>query len=629
MPKEKKCIKDLRHNEYYKMQEIIDTLFKESSQNSQFEELMSIILSEENIMLAYRNIKSNNGSYTPGTDGKTLKDIEKMSPEEVVKNVRYFLIGSKHGYRPKPVRRKYIPKPNGELRPLGIPCIWDRLIQQCIKQILEPICEAKFSVNSHGFRPSRNIEHAIHRTYQILQIMNLHYVVEFDIKGFFDNVNHQKLIKQIWALGIHDKTLIYVLKKILKTPIKEEDNTITLPEKGTPQGGIISPLLSNIVLNELDQWIDSQWEENINVYKWKVYTKNSGGTAKYGYEPLRKTNLKEMHIVRYADDFRIFCKDEESANKIKIAVTKWISERLKLELNEDKTKIINTKERYMRFLGFKIKVHQKGKKYTVISHVDDKQLSRMKKDLKNQIKNIARPKDKANRAQEVIKYNSMVMGMQNYFKLATEVSNDFRELNRIVIITMKNQLDGKQRNLLKKSGRKLTVAEQKRYGKSKMMRYIAGIDQPIYPIGYVKHQKPIGRKRGACMYTREGREKIHDTLTINTKLMHDLMKSNSKNESIEFNDNKISLFSAQFGKCGISNKVFENTNEIHCHHIIPKSQNGTDKYDNLILVTKDVHILIHAQKETTIQQYLDKLNLSNKQKEKLNQYRKLVGNREI
>ena len=198
MPKERKkslCMDTLRHAEYYGMLQTFDDLYAKSKSGEKFPNLMELILSQDNIMLAYRNIKSNTGSYTAGTDHQNIGDIGKLPPSVVIEKVRKIVTGSQHGYRPKPVRRKDIPKPNGKTRPLGIPCIWDRLIQQCIKQILEPICEAKFSNNSYGFRPNRSVEHAISRTYSLLQRAHLHYVLEFDIKGFFDNVNHSKLIR--------------------------------------------------------------------------------------------------------------------------------------------------------------------------------------------------------------------------------------------------------------------------------------------------------------------------------------------------------------------------------------------------------------------------------------------------
>ena len=203
MPKENSkkqlCVDDLRHIEYYGLQSAFDDLYARSKRGEEFTELVDMILSRENILLAYRNLKTNSGSKTTGTDGLTINDIGKLMPEEVVEKVRFIVCGSKHGYRPKPVRRKEIPKPYDptKTRPLGIPCIWDRLIQQCIKQVMEPICEARFSNRSYGFRPNRSVEHAIAETYRLMQMSNLHYVVEFDIKGFFDHVNHSKLIRQI------------------------------------------------------------------------------------------------------------------------------------------------------------------------------------------------------------------------------------------------------------------------------------------------------------------------------------------------------------------------------------------------------------------------------------------------
>ena len=426
MPKEKKnCVDYLRHAEYYDMIPTFDELYERSLKNEEFKDLMGMILSRENIMLAYRELKANEGSMTPGTDGLKIIDIRKMTEDKVIQKVRNIVKGGKDGYNPRCVRRKDIPKANGDTRPLGIPCIWDRLIQQCIKQILEPICEAKFSENSYGFRPNRSVENAIATEYRMIQRQQLYFVVEFDIKGFFDNVNHSKLIKQLWAMNIHDKMLIYIIKRILKAPIKLENGEIVQPTKGTPQGGIISPLLANIVLNELDHWVESQWQKNPIINKYTTRLNNSGSPIlSHAYRAMRNTKLKEMYIIRYADDFRILCKSKEDAEKVKIAVTKWLKERLKLDISTEKTKIVDVRKRYTEFLGFKMKTYKKGKKYVLKSHICDKASKRIERNLKEQVKLIARPQNHKTVAEEVETFNSMVMGIQNYYSIATNISLD-------------------------------------------------------------------------------------------------------------------------------------------------------------------------------------------------------------
>ena len=272
---------------------IYNELYERAKSGEHFTNLMPLVLSRENILLAYGNIKNNTGSKIAGTDKLTIADIGKLTPEEVTAKVRYIVSGTKRGYLPKPVRRKEIPKPNGTTRPLGIPCIWDRLIQQCFNQVLEPICEAHFSKHSYGFRPNCSVENAIADVHIRLQHSHLHYVIEFDVKGFFDNVNHAELIRQMWTLGVRDKHFLGKILRMLKAPIKMPNGKLIYPAKGTPQGGIISPLLANIVLNELDHWVESNWEENTIVYKYAI-TKNG---TKCGYRAMRKTNLKEMYIV--------------------------------------------------------------------------------------------------------------------------------------------------------------------------------------------------------------------------------------------------------------------------------------------------------------------------------------------
>lgn len=619
---------DLRHAEYYDMQSVFDELYAKSKAGEVFHNLMEIILSRNNILLAYRNIKSNTGSNTAGTDKLTIKDIGRMPVEEMVEKVRYIVTGSKHGYRPKPVRRKDIPKPHDPTatRPLGIPCIWDRLIQQCIKQVMEPICEAKFSENSFGFRPNRSVENAIARTYNLMQLSHLHFIIEFDIKEFFDNVNHPKLIRQIWAMGIQDKVLIHVLRQILLAPIRMPDGKMVHPTKGTPQGGIISPLLANIVLNELDHWIESQWQANPVTHKYAVRLhKNGSEGLGHGYRAMKNTRLKEMFIVRYADDFRIFCRTKADAQKTKIAVTQWLSERLKLEVSQEKTKIVNVRHSYSDFLGFKMKVREKGQKKVVQSHISDKSLKHKKTKLIEQAKRIASPREGKTELEETRLYNAMVMGMQNYYCLATDISIDFNQLNHSVMTVLTNRLNTEKGCRLVRKGRPLSEIERQRYGRSKRLRFVAGSDEPIYPIGQVRRIKPRCKQRSWCSYTPEGRIGLHDNLRINTHLMLKLMRQPLAGRSTEYADNRISLFCAQWGKCAVTGKLFRSTKEIHCHHIKPKCVGGSDKYENLILVQETVHRLIHATCKETIIQILKTLELNENQIQKVNELRKSAG----
>lgn len=626
MPKKSKtlCVDDLRHAEYYGMQDTFDELYQKSQNGEVFENLMDLILSRDNILLAYRNIKANKGSYTAGTDKKNITDIGSRTPDDVVKRVRFIVTGSKHGYRPKPVRRKDIPKPNGKTRPLGIPCIWDRLIQQCIKQIMEPICEAKFSNNSYGFRPNRSVEHAINRTYTMLQMMNLHYVIEFDIKGFFDNVNHSKLIRQIWSLGIHDKTLIFIIKRILTAPIKMPDNTTVLPDKGTPQGGIISPLLANIVLNELDWWIASQWEENpiaISRGRERIIGKTKVFDKSHGYRIMKNTEMKEMHIIRYADDFRIFCRTKEDAVRTKEAVTEWIEERLKLEVSPEKTRIVNTRKRWSEFLGFKIRVRLKHHKYVVQSAICDKKVEIERAKLVEQAKNIAKPREKKSCLSEIQLYNSMVLGIQNYYQLATCISIDCREFHRRVMTVLTNRLNTETGSMLKREGGTITQAEKERFGQSKMIRYVSGIDQMIYPIAFIKNKIPMAKRSIVCSYTKEGRALIHTELNLNQYVLKGLREKISVGHSTEYHDSKISLFSAQKGKCAISGEEFEDAEHVAVWLKVPGSLGGFERYKNMVLIHKKYLILLKELPQAVIKDLIKTLNITKKMLVKINSLR--------
>lgn len=612
--------KKLRHSEYYDLQPTFDKLYSDSQNGKIFTNLLEIISSEENIRLAYRNIKKNGGSSTTGIDKLSIKDIENMSIESYVNIIKRKLTW----YKPKPVKRVEIPKPNGKMRPLGIPTIVDRLVQQCILQVLEPICEAKFFERSNGFRPNRSAEQAIAQCYKMIQLQNLHFVVDIDIKGFFDNVNHSKLIKQMWNLGIRDKKLLCIIKEMLKAPIVMPDGKVVYPTKGTPQGGILSPLISNIVLNELDWWITSQWEEMPTKYQYKCEIRPNGTKNKSPiYGALRNTSkLKEVYIIRYADDFKLFCRKKSDAEKVFIAVKHWLKERLKLEISEEKSKVVNLKRHYSEFLGFELKAVKKRKKYVVRSHMTKKAKIREKKKLVEQIKNIAHTKNREDEAKEITLYNSMVMGIHNYYCIATMISSDCKILHKNVSIVMKNRL----RKRLSKKGKINEVYIRKQYGKSKQIRFISS--KTICPIGYIQTKTPMFKKKKICKYTPEGRKEIHKNLKINTRTMLELMRVKDKRRSIEYMDNRISLFAAQYGRCNVTGKELS-INEIHCHHKVPIKLGGTDEYSNLVILHQDIHILIHSTDIETQNTYLKLINPDKKALNKINELRLLVGNSKL
>lgn len=602
----------LRNNEYYNMQEIFDDLYRRSKEGEVFEDLMQYILMEENILLAYRNIKNNTGSHTAGVDGVTIDRFSRYTPDEVIRLVKE----SVQGYKAQSVRRVEIPKPGSDkTRPLGIPTMRDRLIQQCFKQIMEPIAEAKFYNHSYGFRPFRSVEHADARCKFLMNQGHFEYCIEFDIESFFDNVNHTKLIKQIYTMGFQDPWLRTCIKSMLTAPIKLPDNTYIKPSSGTPQGGILSPLLSNICLNELDWWVSNNWEN------FKTERKYSSKDSRINQ--LKKTNLKQMFIVRYADDFRIFCRTYDSAQRILYAVEDFMTNRLHLKLSKDKTRIKNLKKQNMEFLGFRYKLKPKNGKLVCQSHMSNKAIKQSKVKLSEQAKKIKYD------TKALIKYNQMIIGIQNYYQIATMINLDMSKIAWDInhIITSKLHRQSKNNGIrrgarLSYTGRRLTEKEKKRYGKSQMLRYDSATGEPIYPLGYIQTRNAMNKTQSETPYTPEGRLKLHQKLNlVNEHLMYQM---STLNGSTEFNDNKRSLFAGQHGKDFITGDMFVTAERIHCHHKLPKYLGGTDEYNNLVLVDVDVHRLIHATDADTINKYLKLLSLTSEQIKKVNTLREIA-----
>ena len=610
--------KKIRNAEYYDMQTAFDKLYADSVSGRQFRNLVELIQRPENIMLAYRNLRKNSGSKTAGVDKKTISDLNKWSDKKLINHVQRKL----DWYVPNAVRRVEIPKDNGKKRPLGIPTIMDRLIQQCILQVLEPICEAKFFKRSNGFRPTHSAENAIAQAERMIQNIGCYYVIDIDIHGFFDNVNHGKLLKQMWALGIRDKKLLSIISAMLKAEVAG----IGFPEKGTPQGGIISPLLSNIVLNELDWWVASQWEEmpTKRNYVHRIYANGTPDKSNTIRALRIYTKLKECYLVRYADDFKIFCKKHSDAVKLFEATKQWLWERLGLEISPEKSKIVNVKRHYSEFLGFKLRVREKGKKpdgskrYVIEAHVRDKALKKIRARSKEIIGQIRRTYDPKMEYRLIQKYNSYLIGIHNYYCIATHVNLDIHE----IAFDVKKSLYNRLKHRLQRTGSISNRYIQEKYGRSREVRYLNG--HAVVPIAYVQHRVPMDRKNRVNPYTPEGRTEIHKNLAgLNLAVMNHLMNTPAGQRSVEYNDNRIALYVAQKGKCAVSGIALD-ANQVDCHHKKPLSLGGDDSYQNLIIVSDAVHVLIHSSSERTIKKYLNDLQLNSKQLAKLNNLRKLA-----
>ena len=284
------------------------------------------------------------------------------------------------------------------------------------------------------------------------------------------------------TIGIQDKNLLCIISKMLKAEIKG----IGVPDKGTPQGGILSPLLANIVLNELDWWISDQWQ---TFETDKDYGKNR-------YRALKTTQLKEVWIVRYADDFKILCRNRKDANKMFIAVKKWLNERLRLEVSTEKSKVVNVKKHYSEFLGFKIKVTLKRNKYVTIAHMNEKAKEKAKAEILKKAEDIVRKPT----AVSVNRYNSTILGMHNYYCVASQVSVDFAEIDFLV----RRGLYNKFHHIMSSHGDRSSTYK-KYYAKyNPKPMYIANVS--LFPIYGVEFKIPVKFTQEICNYTETGRD---------------------------------------------------------------------------------------------------------------------------
>ena len=352
--------------------------------------LIEKILSEENLNEAIKRVKANKGAC--GIDKMSVSELDeylRKHKEEIISSIMNMT------YKPQPVKRVYIPKPNGKKRPLGIPTAVDRVVQQATAQVLSQIYDESFSDNSYGFRPKRSAHDAIDK---VLNYLNegCEWVIDLDIEKYFDTVNHDKLIS-ILREKVNDKTTLHLIRSFLRAGVMEKG--LTSPtEIGVPQGGPLSPILSNVYLDKFDKELEE----------------------------------RGLRFVRYADDCDIFVKSEMSANRVMKSVTSWLERKLFLKVSATKTKVV--KPTNSNFLGFTFWKDSNGWKCKPCKDRKEKLYTKIKEILKRKVA-----------AAEPLSYiftkvNQIVKGWINYFHIGsmktfiTEFGQWLRHKIRVIII---------------------------------------------------------------------------------------------------------------------------------------------------------------------------------------------------
>jgi group II intron reverse transcriptase/maturase len=351
-------------------------------------ELLERILERDNLNRAYKRVYANKGAS--GVDGVTVEELLsylKENKAELLESIRA------RKYKPQPVRRVEIPKENGKKRPLGIPTVVDRVIQQAIAQMLIPIYEEQFSNSSYGFRPGRSCEQAIVRSLELINDC-CDWVVDIDLERFFDTVHHDRLMNII-SRTVTDGDVISLIRKFLVSGVmvgeRYEDTTI-----GMPQGGNLSPLLANIMLNELDKELEA----------------------------------RGINFVRYADDCNIFVRSEKAAERVMKSITDFIERKLGLKVNAEKSKVGRPNE--IKFLGFGY-FHGKDGKYQARPH------SKSVLKLKRKLKALTKRNWSISLDVRLTKIKQLCMGWVNYFRIAkmktvlAEIDQKLRKRIRIII----------------------------------------------------------------------------------------------------------------------------------------------------------------------------------------------------
>ena len=539
---QQKLDKAVVNNDKKSIREIFDLLTKKSSAVKE--------------LATWRITQRNDGKHTAGIDGISLpKGLTRQEQNQFRHN---FMNEIDISRKPDAIKRVYIPKANGKQRPLGIPTIRDRIIQEILRIAIEPIAEYHFHGNSYGFRPHRSCQDAMmHIHLKMCRNNSPTYVIEGDIKGCFDNIKHSHIIETLDEWNV-PKWCLEHITSILKSGIYT-NGEIYDSDTGTPQGGVISPLLANVALTSLDYLCDD---------------------LPTGYYQ------KASPMVRYADDFIIISQKEPIAREIKTIIADHLQDKTGLELSDEKTKITHIQKGF-NFLGFNFK------KYEIMKKGGAKEYALYIQPEKEKTQNLLTECRKLIKRHSTVSQENLIrilrpkiIGWGMYYRFVNNRYEQFR-FDRLIWHNLKRW--GKRRHP-KKSNR--WVREKYFVNRPNTRIWEFGIKEQN---NFFPRLSEIPKK----MFIKvNNKYRVYDKDAESQEYWRKREYVNAYNQIETVRRQK--LFKRQKGKCYHCKKSFNeedlNTHQVHTHHIIPKKQGGNDNYNNLRLVHTNCHWEIHASR---------------------------------